>query len=263
MVTNPDTLLARTGNPGGGLGWSGRRIAEDGGKVAHQPRGFWTAIGIAILYPSTWLIGRRKTRGAENLPKTGGALLVLNHVSHLDGPMDAVFSRRHHRTPQFLVKAGVFKLFFVGTVLRGIGQVPVYRGTAKAADSMSAAVEALESGGTVVIYPEGTITKDPDGWPMSGRTGIARIALATGVPVIPIARWGTREILDHYNKKFRPLPRKTVTTLVGEPLDLSTYRGKPVTPQLLREVTDLAMTSIRELLAEVREETAPKDFYRV
>jgi 1-acyl-sn-glycerol-3-phosphate acyltransferase len=122
---------------------------------------------------------------------------------------------------------------------------------------MKAAVDALAAGRTVVIYPEGTITKDPEGWPMSGRTGIARIALATGVPVIPAARWGTREILDHYHKTFRPLPRKTVTTLFGEPVDLSAYRGRPVTPALLREVTDVAMDRVTGLLAEVREEQPP------
>ena len=231
--------------------------------MPHQPRGFWTAVGIAILYPSTFLLARRETRGVDNLPKSGGVLLVANHVSHLDGPMDGVFVRRQGRTPQFLVKAGLFKVFFVGTVLRGIGQVPVYRGTSKAGDSMREAVAALDAGGTVVIYPEGTITKDPAGWPMSGRNGIARIALATDVPVVPVARWGTREILDHYHKTFRPFPRKTVTFLVGEPLDLSAYRGKPVTPQILREVTDLAMTKVRGLLAEVREEPAPQQFYRV
>lgn len=230
--------------------------------MSHQPRGFWTAVGIVILYPTTFLLARRKARGAEHLPKSGGVLLVANHVSHLDGPMDAVFVKRNRRTPQFLIKAGLFKVFFVGTVLRGIGQVPVYRGTTKAGDSMRDAVAALEAGGTVVIYPEGTITKDPDGWPMSGRTGIARIALATGASVVPMARWGTREILDHYQKTFRPFPRKTVRFLVGEPLDLAVYRDKPVTPQLLREVTDLSMVRVRELLAELREEPDPKEFYR-
>jgi 1-acyl-sn-glycerol-3-phosphate acyltransferase len=231
--------------------------------VARKQGRFWIAVGVGLLYPATRLLGRRKARGVQHLPKSGGALLVLNHISHLDGPMDAMFMHQQKRVPRFLVKAGMFKVFFVGRVLRGTGQVPVYRGTAKAADSMRAAVTALEAGGTVVIYPEGTITKDPAGWPMSSRTGVARIALATDIPVIPIARWGTREILDHYNKTFRPFPRKTVTLLVGEPLDLSAYRGRPVTPQVLREVTDLAMTRVRELLAELRGEPAPTDFYTV
>jgi 1-acyl-sn-glycerol-3-phosphate acyltransferase len=230
--------------------------------MARERTGFWIAIGVGILYPATFLIGRRRASGLEHFPESGGALLVMNHISHLDGPMDAVFVHRNRGLPRFLIKAGVLDVFFVGRILRGLHQVPVHRGSVKAADSMNEAVKALEEGGTVVIYPEGTITKDPDGWPMAGRTGVARIALATGVPIIPAARWGTREILDHYHGKFRPLPRKTVTTLVGKPLDLSAYQGEPMTPQVLREVTDLAMTRVRDLLSELRGEPAPKEFYR-
>jgi 1-acyl-sn-glycerol-3-phosphate acyltransferase len=112
-----------------------------------------------------------------------------------------------------------------------------------------------------VIYPEGTITKDPDGWPMAPRTGVARLALANDVPVIPAARWGTREIYDGYSKKFRPFPRKTVTSIFGEPIDLSAYRGQPATAQVLREVTDLLMGRVRDLVAEARGEQAPDGFY--
>jgi 1-acyl-sn-glycerol-3-phosphate acyltransferase len=231
--------------------------------MEREGSGIWPAVAVGILYPATRLIARRKTVGLENLPESGGVLLVMNHVSHLDGPMDGVFVHKQKRVPRFMAKASLWNVPFVGRVLRGTGQVPVHRRTAGASDSMRDAVAALESGGTVVIYPEGTITKDPDGWPMSGRTGVARIALTTVVPVIPTARWGTREILDHYNKKFRPFPRKTVTTLVGEPLDLSAYRGRPVTPELLREVTDLAMARVRELLAEIRQEPAPDEFFVV
>ncbi|MEC3980886.1 lysophospholipid acyltransferase family protein [Amycolatopsis sp. H20-H5] len=225
--------------------------------MARERGGIWIAIGVGILYPASLLLGRKKTLGLEHLPSSGGALIVLNHVSHLDGPLDAVTINRQGRVPRFLVKAGVWKNPVVGRILTGLGQVPVHRGTTKAADSMKAAVAALEAGRTVVVYPEGTITKDPEGWPMAARTGIARIALATGVPVIPAARWGTREILDHYHKTFRPLPRKTVTTRFGEPVDLTGYRGRPVTAALLREVTELSMDRVTGLLAEIRDERPP------
>jgi 1-acyl-sn-glycerol-3-phosphate acyltransferase len=231
--------------------------------MARERSGIWITLAVGLLYPAAQLLAKRVADGLENLPESGGALLVMNHVSHLDGPLDGVFVHKHKDVPSFMAKASLWNVPVLRVVLRGTGQVPVHRGTAGAADSMRDAVAVLEAGGTVVIYPEGTITKDPDGWPMSGRTGVARIALATGVPVIPIARWGTREILDHYNKKFRPFPRKTVTTLVGEPLDLSAYRGQPVTPQSLREVTDLIMSRVRDLLAEIRQQPAPEEFYRV
>ena len=110
----------------------------------------------------------------------------------------------------------------------------------------------------MVIYPEGTITRDPDGWPMHCRTGVARLALAADVPVVPVVHWGTREVLDGYNKRFRPLPRKPITVRCGEPVDLSAYRGRPVDAALLREVTDLIMGRVRDLLAEVRAEAAPQ-----
>jgi 1-acyl-sn-glycerol-3-phosphate acyltransferase len=231
--------------------------------MARERSGIWITIAVGLLYPAARLLARRVAGGLENLPESGGALLVMNHVSHLDGPLDGVFVHKHKGVPSFMAKASLWNVPVLRVVLTGTGQVPVHRGTAGAADSTRDAAAVLEAGGTVVIYPEGTITKDPDGWPMSGRTGVARIALATGVPVIPIARWGTREILDHYNKKFRPFPRRTVTTLVGEPLDLSAYRDQPVTPQSLREVTDLAMSRVRDLLAEIRQQPAPDEFYRV
>src|SRR5581483_10930469 len=114
----------------------------------------------------------------------------------------------------------------------------------------------------VVIYPEGTIPRDRAGWPMHSRTGVARLALSVDVPVIPMVHWGTLEVYDHYNKKFRPLPRKEIVVRCGDPVDLSAYRGRPVDATLLREVTDYLMAVVRDLLAEVRGEPAPAEFYR-
>jgi hypothetical protein len=97
---------------------------------------------------------------------------------------------------------------------------------------------------------------------MYSRTGVARLALTADVPVLPAVHWGTREVLDRYNGKFRPLPRKSITVRCGPPVDLSAYRGRPLDAALLREVTDLLMVQVRELLAEVRGEPAPEDFFR-
>ena len=143
----------------------------------------------------------------------------------------------------------------------GVQQIPVYRGTADAQKSLSDAHRALTEDKVVLIYPDGTITKDPDGWPMNPRVGVARLALDHDDPVVPVARWGTREIYDHYEKKFRPFPRKRVTYEFGEPLDLSAYRGREVDNHVLREVSDLAMRWVRELLSDIRQEPAPEHFY--
>jgi 1-acyl-sn-glycerol-3-phosphate acyltransferase len=111
---------------------------------------------------------------------------------------------------------------------------------------------AARDGKVVVIYPEGTLTRDADGWPTDSRTGVARLALANDVPVIPAARWGTREIFDSRRRRFRPFPRKPVRLLAGEAMDLSAYREREVDGELLREVTEVIMDRVRELLKEIR-----------
>ncbi|GAB3477837.1 lysophospholipid acyltransferase family protein [Amycolatopsis cihanbeyliensis] len=218
--------------------------------------GFWVGAAAALFYPLTWL-GRRVHRGGERIPRQGAALLVLNHVSHLDPAVDAVFVHRNKRVPRFLAKDSVARAPIFGRIFLGSGGIPVYRGTSGAGDSLRAAHQALSEGKVVVIYPEGTITRDPEGWPKHSYTGVARLALENDVPVIPIARWGTQDIWNGYSKKFRPLPRKTVVHLVGRPVDLSGYRGRSGSNALLREVTDLLMGEVIELLAEIRGERPP------
>lgn len=222
--------------------------------------GFWIGAAAALFYPLTWL-GRSVYRGSGRIPATGPALLVLNHVSHLDPAVDAVFVHRNKRVPRFLAKDAVARVPIFGRIFLGSGGIPVYRGSSAGGDSLRAAHQALRSDKIVVIYPEGTITKDPDGWPKGSYTGVARMALLNDVPVIPIARWGTQRIWDGYRKKFRPLPRKTVVHSVGEPIELSTYRARVDGPNpdsaLLREVTDLLMGKVTALLGEARDEQPP------
>jgi 1-acyl-sn-glycerol-3-phosphate acyltransferase len=231
-------------------------------QLAYRERGgFWVGAAAVLLYPLNWL-AKISYRGGEHVPARGGVLLVMNHVSHYDVAVDGVFVHRHRRVPRFMSKASVFQIPIFGRIAKGVGTIPVHRGSADAKHSVSAALEALAEGKLVIIYPEGTITKDPDGWPMHPRTGVARLALETEARVLTVARWGTQAILNGYTKKFRPFPRKPVTFSVGEPVDLSAYRGKDVTPQLLREVTDLLMGRVRDLLAEIRQEPAPAGFFR-
>lgn len=230
--------------------------------MAREKGGFWVAFTAAVFYPLGWLCGRARFEGREHLPPTGGVLVVANHISHLDPVYTALQVHRARRVPRFLAKHGLWKVPMLGRVLRSTAQIPVYRETVDAQESLRAGTQALDEGKVVVIYPEGTITRDPLGWPMLARTGVARLALSTDVPVVPTVHWGTREVLDGYNKKFRPLPRTTVTVRCGPPVDLSAYRGRHVDAALLREVTDLLMTRVRELLAEVRGEPAPAEFFR-
>lgn len=223
---------------------------------------FWIYLAAAIFYPATRLFGRVSARGGERVPRTGGGLLVFNHISYIDPMYDAVFTHRYSRVPRFLGKDSLWRVPVLGAILRGADQIPVVRGTADARRSLAAAVEALKADKMIVIYPEGTLTRDPDHWPMRAHTGVARLALSAEVPVLPVARFGTHELYDHYRRRFRPFPRKRIDYLVGEPIDLSAYRDRPMDSALLREVTDLIMGRVRDNLAVLRDQPAPEGFHR-
>jgi 1-acyl-sn-glycerol-3-phosphate acyltransferase len=231
--------------------------------VQQETRGVWWNMARAIWYPVKWLSGPHVFLGQEHIPAEGPALVVANHISYLDPIYTGVFFDKIRRIPRFLAKDEVFRLPVVGKLARELGQIPVYRGSIDAVDSLDAAHRALENGHIVVVYPEGTITRDPDFWPMRARTGAARLALDHDVAVIPVAHWNTQLIYDHYNgKKYRPFPRKRVIVQAGGPIDLSAFRDREKTGELLRRVTDHMMSAVREVLVTVRGEPAPVEFYQ-
>jgi 1-acyl-sn-glycerol-3-phosphate acyltransferase len=220
---------------------------------------------VVVVYPVTLLLFRLRYRHAERVPATGPVLLVANHVSVLDPLACARLVWDAGRAPHFLAKDAVFR-GPAGTILRAAGQIPVSRGSSAASTSVSAAREALEAGHLVVIYPEGSVTRDPDWWPMQAHTGVARMALTTDAVVLPVAQWGPQRVHDYHAKKLHPQLRAPADLLVGEPVDLSAQRarfraGAPVTNELLREVTDLIMTRVRDELAELRGEQPPAAFH--
>lgn len=232
-------------------------------------RGVWWQSARGLFYPIGWLSGSRQFLGREHIPADGPALVVANHISYIDPIYTAVYVDSTGRLPHFLAKDAVFRMPVVGLLARKLEQIPVHRGSSEAVDSLSAAGEALADGHVVVVYPEGTITRDPQFWPMRARTGAARLALEHDVPVIPVAHWNTQRIYDHYGgKKFRPLPRKTAVVAAGEPVDLSSFRaaqhenGQERGGELLRQVTDHLMVAVRDVLVDLRGEEAPADFYQ-
>jgi 1-acyl-sn-glycerol-3-phosphate acyltransferase len=234
------------------------------GRVPLRRLGFWYALAACILKPLTWLTMKKDWRGQEHVPAEGGVILAVNHISHVDPIAVAdyvVFGTG--RIARFLAKSTLFKgKNPVGLVMRGADQIPVHRHTADASLALSAAVEALQRGECVVIYPEGTVTRDPGKWPMQAKTGIARLALLSGVPVVPVAQWGAQEILDSYRTKGLHLfPRHTMHFVAGPPVDLSAYQGKELTSDLLRAATDAVMTELRRLVEGLRQETAPAEVY--
>jgi 1-acyl-sn-glycerol-3-phosphate acyltransferase len=129
----------------------------------------------------------------------------------------------------------------------------VKRGTTDARQSLDAAVRALRDGRVIVLHPEGTVTRDPTGWPMTGKTGVARLAhLVPEVPVIPIAQWGVQQSIDLYHKKVKLLPRPRHVISVGEPIDLGALRAAEPTSATLKALTDVIMRRLREDVAQLR-----------
>jgi 1-acyl-sn-glycerol-3-phosphate acyltransferase len=222
--------------------------------------GFWYRLAVVLLKPPLLLLTRRRWIGLDRVPATGGVILAVNHISFID-PLcvaDAVmFSTK--RMPRFLAKSTLFEgNGLVGRTMRGASQIPVHRNTSDASIALQSAVEALQAGELVLIYPEGTVSRDPQKWPMATRTGVARLALLSGAPVLPVAQWGAQELHDSYrSNRLRLLARPLVTVEVGPPVDLDAWRDKELTGPVLREATDAVMTEVRRMLEGIRGEKAP------
>lgn len=223
----------------------------------------WRFVWLVLYYPVSMLV-KVQYRNIDRLPQAGPMIVVVNHVSHLDPFLVAKFVLDAGRVPRFLAKESIFDVPAVGWGMRIMGHIPVKRGTTDARQSLAAAVEALEEGKVIVLHPEGTVTRDPLGWPMSGKTGAARLAtLAPEVPVIPVVQWGVQEQVDLYAKRIRLVPRPKHVISVGEPIDLAAFRDSEPTARVLHKITDVVMRRLRSDVAELRAEPAPDgELYR-
>ncbi len=230
------------------------------------------AFAASILRPLLTLTTRRDWRGTDYLPREGGVVVVPNHVSHADPFVVAHYLYDQGRLPRFLAKASLFEVFFVRRILKGAKQIPVYRETREAGHSLRDAVAAIRAGECVVVYAEGTLTRDPRLWPMAGKTGAARIALTTGCPVLPMAAWGPQDLLAPYSKRPHLVPRKTMQVRLGPPVDLSDLSdpshlegdeggtgGTAAAPSAhaLHEATERIMAAVTALVEDIRGEQAP------
>jgi 1-acyl-sn-glycerol-3-phosphate acyltransferase len=217
----------------------------------------WRLASVVLLIPLLSLLIRHKRAGLENVPATGGVIFAPNHLSYADWAADGLFIHACGRYPEFTIKASVFEVKGIGPFLRRIGQLPVHRGHSDAADVLTQAGKRLAAGAAVVFYPEGTATHDPGLWPMVAKTGAARLALSTGAPVIPMAHWGTYQVLPYGARKPRLFPRKTVRTVAGPPVDLSRWAGQQDSATAVHAATEAIMTEVTALLARLRDEAPP------
>ena len=212
--------------------------------------------------PTGWVF-KLRYRGAENLPRTGGAIIAANHISYADPVVIGRFVYDAGRLPRYLAKDSLFEVPAVGRVMRGMGQVPVHRGGPDAQKALTSAVAALRRGELIIVYPEGTVTRDPDFWPSTGKTGLARLALlAPEIPVIPMGQWGA-QVIDVYHKSFKILPRREATVVAGPPVDLSEFRRPdgegPVAAnsENLRAITTRVMAALTVQVEAARGEKRP------
>ncbi len=228
--------------------------------IAHPESRTYRAAAF-VLRPLLFAITKRDWQGGEHLRQDGGFIVAANHFSNLDPLTFAHFMYDHGIAPRILAKSSLFTIPVVGKLLANTGQIPVHRQTTQAGRSLEEAVAALEGGACVAVFPEGTLTREPNLWPMAGKTGVARLALLSRAPVVPVVQWGVQEILPRYSKKFRPFPRKTVHVHAGPPVDLSDLYDRPLDTVVLREATERVMTAITTILEGIRGEQAPAERY--
>jgi 1-acyl-sn-glycerol-3-phosphate acyltransferase len=231
-------------------------------QVNREPGGRTISTVVKILNAILRPLTERDWRYQDKVPQTGGVIFVANHISNADPLALGQFLAFSGRWPRFLAKASLFEIPVLGRIVAACGQIPVQRESAQSKDALIAAAQAIEHDRALVIYPEGTITRDPDLWPMRGKTGAARLAFTTGCPVVPIGQWGAQELMPGRKPSFpRLLPRKTLRVAAGDPVDLDDLHKKPVTVDILDAATTRIMDAITVLVAELREATPPEHRY--
>ncbi len=232
---------------------------KDGSPKVRSEKIFIFRFIASIVLPFMNLVGRYRIQQGEHLPKTGAVVVAPNHYSEIDPLVIGLAIWKLGRAPRYLGKASLFTVPVLGGLLRKSGQIPVERAGSRGSDPLAAANQLVDNNLVVVVYPEGTLTRDPELWPMRGKTGAVRLALTAGVPLIPVAHWGTQKIMPRYGKKISLFPRKNVDIRFGPPVDLSAFEGRPLTASTLNEATDVLMVAITGLLAELREEAPPAE----
>ena len=199
-------------------------------------------------------IARIEIIGSENFPTDRGYIVVANHSTEIDPVTVALPIFNNGVFPRFLAKDSLFRAPVLGYIMRKMAHIPVIRGSVDARKALITARKVVEAGGAVVIYPEGTTTGDPEGWPMQARTGAEQI-LGYDYETVDGGR-----VKEH--RKVSLFPRKTVKVKVGKPLDIASLIDDPSpeakhTRTELGVVTDAMLDAVTELLEDIRGEKAP------
>ena len=221
-----------------------------------KPSIFWLFALFAL--PIMGAMVKFRFHDREKMPQTGAVVITPNHYSNIDPVVIGVATWYLGRLPRFMAKASILKVPVLGWILRKSGQIPVERGgSTRSSAALMAAKELVTKERAVIVYPEGSLTRDPDIWPMRGKSGAVRLALELGIPVVPVAHWGTQNLMARYSKKINVFPRHTIDVKVGDPVDLSEFQGQPLDNKTLTAATTKVMDAITALLEDLRGEKAP------
>lgn len=221
------------------------------------PSIFWPLAGVVL--PLAGVLWKVRVRGS--LPASGPFILAPNHHSEIDPLLVGIATWKAGRAPRFMAKESLFRVPVLGWVMRASGQIPVSRDVRKGNQAaIDAAGVLAQTGRGVIVYPEGSLTRDPDLWAMRGKNGAVRLALAGDIPVYPVAHWGAQEVMPRYGRP-RLTFRKRIDVVIGEPIDLEPYRARRASASAMAEATGLLMGRINDLLAGLRGARPPARLY--
>lgn len=225
-----------------------------------RPSAFWALA--AVVVPVVGIFARIDVVGGDRLPREGAYVLAPNHHSEIDPLIVAIAVWRMGRAPRFMAKESLFRTPVLGWALRATGMVPVARSASAhgAQHALDVSEQLVRDGRGVIVYPEGTLTRDPELWPMRGKTGAVRLAATGGIPLIPVAQWGAQQLLPRYGKpRLWPL-RRRMTVVFGEPYEVAVPAdAAKLPPSRLAAATTELMDRIAALLADIRGIPAPAE----
>ena len=194
---------------------------------------------------------RLRYEGLEHIASTGPAIVACNHISYLDPLTNASAIMKAGRRPRFLAKDDLFHIPVVGRAFTGAKQIPVVRGTGDATTALRAAERSIAEGEVVVVYPEGTVTGRADHMPMQGKTGVVRLSLTTGVPITPLASWGSQAVWQKSGKGSLKFGRP-VWLRAGPPIDLTGRRDEGDDVNAIRAIAADVMAVLTAMVEQLR-----------
>jgi 1-acyl-sn-glycerol-3-phosphate acyltransferase len=204
----------------------------------------------AILVPLLRLGWRWRFVDLHKIPASGPVIIAANHISYFDPFGHVLCVNAAGRIQRVFAKAELFKNPITGFILRKARMIPVKRGSGEMGP-VEAARTALNDGDVIVLYPEATLSSRPDLLPMQGKTGVARLALSTGIPVIPVAIWGSQWVIPPGSRRLKGF-RKLVMLKVGDPMRFDELIGRQDDPDTRRDVTDRVMKELERLVVDLQ-----------